>query len=277
MSKPSTDTTAGARAHARGQAGTIVTTMPTVPARAVPDPPQGVERSDLVWSETVAGGGYTSKVLARGTRLRLVDLDGDACAHVALFHATGPFERLNVADTVKVQWNAYPSTGSILLSDQGRALASIVGDTSQHHDTMAGPSTRSQNASRFGSGLASSSSPAGRELLLLAAAKHGLEPRDIPATLSFFQGVTVETHGALRFDGSGGAGATVDLLCELPLIVLIANAMHPLDPRSEYVSTPLAVWAWRSTPTVEGDSLWTASPEAERAFLNTADLLEAAQ
>jgi uncharacterized protein len=278
MTSPSasTNTTAGARTHARAQAGTAVQTMPTIPASASADPPEGVDRSALIWAETIAGGGYASKVLARGTRIRLTDLEGDACANVALFSATGPFERLSVADTVKVEWNAYLSAGSLLLSDQGRVLASIVEDSSTRHDTMAGPSTRTQNVARYGSGLAGSSSPAGRELLILAAAKHGLEPRDIPATVAFFQGVTVEPNGALRFDGSVGPGSAVDLLAELPIIVLIANAMHPLDPRSKYCSSPLAVTAWRSQPTAPDDEAWSATPEGTRAFLNTADFLDAA-
>ena len=58
--------------------------------------------------------------------VRLTDVDGDACAHVVLHNALLPSERLNLADTVKVQWQAYPTTGSALLSDRGRVLATIV-------------------------------------------------------------------------------------------------------------------------------------------------------
>ena len=39
--------------------------------------------------------------------LRLADLDGDACVHVIVHNAAPTGERLNVADTVKVQWQAY--------------------------------------------------------------------------------------------------------------------------------------------------------------------------
>ncbi|MDX6688172.1 MAG: uncharacterized protein QOF86_4300, partial [Baekduia sp.] len=80
-----TDTTHGARDHARAQAGTVVDIMATVPASAWPAPPAGVDAQDLTWAETVGGGGYTSKVLARGTTLQLTDVHGDACAHVLLF------------------------------------------------------------------------------------------------------------------------------------------------------------------------------------------------
>ena len=68
-----TATTYGARAHARAQEGTRADAMPVVPASAWPAPP--CEAGHLVWAETVAGGNYTHKVLARGTELRLTDLE----------------------------------------------------------------------------------------------------------------------------------------------------------------------------------------------------------
>ena len=62
----STATTHSAKEHARSQA----TLAPA------PTAPEGV--SELTWAESVPGGSYTTKVLARGTRLRLVDVDGAA-------------------------------------------------------------------------------------------------------------------------------------------------------------------------------------------------------
>ena len=109
-----TATTTGARDHARSQAGATAEAMPTIPATAAVDVPRGVDAATVIWDETVAGGGYTHKVIARGTELRITDVDGDACANVVVFHATEPWERLNVADTVKVQWQAYLGAGSLL-------------------------------------------------------------------------------------------------------------------------------------------------------------------
>ena len=111
-----------ARAHARAMEGTVVEAMPSLPPRA-DDLPADVPADDLLWEETIAGGGYASRIVARGTRLRLVDLSGDACASVLMFNAATTSERLNVADTIKIQWDAYPTTGSVLLSDMGRVMA----------------------------------------------------------------------------------------------------------------------------------------------------------
>ncbi|MEW2163210.1 urea amidolyase associated protein UAAP1 [Streptomyces sp. NPDC007084] len=266
-----TATTHGARDHARAQEGTGAEAMPVVPADAWPAPP--CEAGHLVWAETVAGGNYTHKVLARGTELRLTDLAGDACAHLLLYVADRPWERLNVADTVKVQWNAYLGEGRLLLSDQGRVLASVVSDSSGRHDALCGTSTLVRNTARYGDGTPQSASPAGRELFTLAAAKNGLAPRDLPPSLSFFQGVEVREDGSLDFTGSAGPGGSVTLRAEQDVTVLIANVPHPADPRPAYTCTPLEVLAWRAGPTSAGDPLWEATPEGRRAFLNTAEFL----
>ncbi|MBO9553446.1 urea amidolyase associated protein UAAP1 [Cellulomonas sp.] len=271
-----TATTAGAKAHARAQEAAHrgrVTTMPTVPASAWPDLPQGVARKDLVHAEVVAGGGYTHLVVARGTHVRLTDVAGDACAHVLAYRADRPWERLNVADTVKVQWQVYLTTGHLLLSDAGRVLASVVGDTSGRQDALYGTSTRARNEQRYGDGSPHGTSPAGRELFAVAAAKHGLSRRDLPPSISFFQGVRIDADGHPVFEGSAGAGRSLTIRAEAPLILLVANTAHPLDPRPEFTSTPLEVLAWKGRAADESDPLWTATPEGRRAFANTvADL-----
>lgn len=130
-----------ARDHARAMAGTVVEAMPVVPPVAG-DLPANVPAEDLLWEETIAAGGYATRRIARGSRLRLIDLAGDACASLLIFNAEMPSERLNVADTVKVQWNAYLGAGKLLLSDMGRVLMSILVDEAGTHDAFCGVRTR---------------------------------------------------------------------------------------------------------------------------------------
>jgi urea carboxylase-associated protein 2 len=264
-----TATPEGAREHARRQASTVVATMPTLPPAVATDRPEGIAPEQMVWAETVTGGGYTSLHLARGATLRLVDVDGDACAHLLAYNAAQTTERLNLADTVKVQWQAYPSAGSLLLSDLGRALATITADSSGRHDTMCGTTTRAGNTARYGDGAPQGPAPAGRELFTLAAAKVGLDRRDIAPSISFFQGVRVRHDGSTEFVGSAGPGRAVDIVAELPLLVLIANTTHPLDPRPVWSCGALRVLAWHGDPAPVAQR----TPEAERALLNTAAYL----
>lgn len=273
-----TATTLGARDHARAQDGTVVEHMPTVPPSSFRPVPDGLDPSRLVWAERIAPGGYAHRVVAPGTTVRLSDVESDACAHVVLFRADQPWERLCVADTVKVQWQAYTSVGQLLLSDQGRVLASVTADSSGHHDSICGTTTLRANCQRYGSGSPEGPSPAGRELFVVAAAKHGLSPRDLPPSVSFFKGVRVEplTGRLVWLDGCGHPSA-LEVKAELPLLVLIANTAHPLDSRPLWHTTALEVLAWTGCPSGPEDDLWKSTPERTRAFLNTAEDLGARQ
>ncbi|MEV6214682.1 DUF1989 domain-containing protein [Nocardia sp. NPDC051833] len=234
----STQSTDGARAHARAQAATATIARPETPA--------GVDPAAVVLAQRIPTGGYANVVLGRGTRVRLADPSGTACAHLFLLRAESPWERLNVADTVKVPWQAYLGAGHPLLSDQGRVLATVLADSSGHHDTLCGPSAE------------------GRHQLHLAGAKQGLEPRDIGPSVSLFRGVRVEADGALVPTGNAPTDATVDLLIHLPVTLLVANAAHPLDDRPTGDLDLLAWSAPAELATVPNDD-----PEYRRAVDNT--------
>ena len=236
-----TDTVLASRADARAQASADSDYRPYRPASTSPHIPVGVDPSTLTWAETVAPGGYAHKVVSRGTRVRLDDPTGSACAHVLLYNAWETTERLNVADTVKIPWQAYLGAGHPLLSGDGRILATIAEDTSGQHDAFCGTTSDEFASAKYGSAAPQGASPSGRALFTLAAAKHGLTPRDLPPSVSFFQGVRVGDDGSLDFRGSAGAGKSVVLIAELPLIILVANVPHPLDPSPDYLVGPLRI------------------------------------
>lgn len=263
-----TATPNAAREHARAQAGTRVEAMPTVPA-TTGEPPPGVAAADLVWDETIAAGGYAAKRLNRGARLRLVDLAGDACLSMLLFNAERPVERLNVADTLKVQWNAYLGAGKLLLSDMGKVLASILEDTAGTHDAFCGASNQASNMRTYGDGDNWGPHPNARDRFSLGAAKFGLGRRDIHPCINWFKGVKIEPNGATTFQGGPFApGRQVTLRAEMDLIVVLANCPHVRDPRDAYTVTPARAVAWRGPATPEDDPIRNATPEGLRAFQN---------
>jgi len=260
-----------ARDHARAMAGTRVEAMPILPPVA-DDLPADVAAEELLWEETIAAGGYATRRLSRGSRLRLIDLQGDACASLLIFNAEMPAERLNVADTVKIQWNAYLGAGKLLLSDMGRVLMSILEDGAETHDAFCGTSNAATNAAKYGEGRNSGAFPNGRDRLLLGAAKHGLQRRDVHPCVNLFKGTRIEADGAITpLVGPYDAGRTMILRAEMDVIVVLANCPHVLDPRDGWTVTPLRVSAWRGAVTPEDDPIRTATPEGLRAFLNVED------
>jgi urea carboxylase-associated protein 2 len=243
--------------------------MPYMPPQTSPYVPEGIDPETLVWAETVAPGGYTSLVVARGTVIRFDDPEGDACANVMAYNALEPWERYNQADTLKIPWQAYLGVGHPLLSGDGRVLATVTEDTSGHHDLFCGSTTDAWNIRKYGGSKPNGPFPSAQSLMVKAAAKHGLTIRDIPPSVSLFQGVHVEEDGSTTFTGNAGKGAHIDLLAELPLIVLIANVPHPLDPRVDYICSPLRIHAFKASPTTPSSERSSASPECERAYLNS--------
>jgi urea carboxylase-associated protein 2 len=270
MTKPLADPMA-ARDHARAMAGTKVDAMPVLPPVAE-DLPADLAAEDLLWEETIAAGGYTTRRLTRGSRLRLIDLEGDACASVLIFNAEMPTERLNIADTVKIQWNAYLGAGKFLLSDMGRVLMSILKDDAGTHDAFCGTSNAATNTGKYGEGHNSSAFPNGRDRLLLGSAKHGLERRDVHPCVNFFKGTRIEADGTITpLVGPFEAGRELVLRAEMDVIVVIANCPHILDPREKWTVTPLRISAWRGAVTSDDDDIRNATPEGLRAFQNVED------
>jgi urea carboxylase-associated protein 2 len=229
-------------------------------------PPDMVEHC-----ETIPGGWYWSRRLARGHSLRIENTSGRSSVSIVLWNADDPSERLNVADSVKVQWTARLAGGRLLLSDMGRVLASITDDTYGHHDALLGGSSQQSNEKKYGQiGLRNT-----RDNLLLAAAKLGLGPRDVPPCVTFF--APVRTDAAGRFvwaDEPCPAGAFVDLRAEMNLLVTLSNCPHPLDPADAFAPQAVAATVWKSPAPAPDDYCRTATEEAIRGFENTDPVFE---
>ncbi|HEY3142492.1 MAG TPA: DUF1989 domain-containing protein [Acidimicrobiales bacterium] len=259
MADSTTGDVHGARDHARAQAGSdvaaAVVTQPTIPATSATDLPAGVEPGDVVWDETLGASGYAARIVRRGTHLRIAELDLPTNVSLVLHHSARTIERLNVADTVKLQWNAYPGPASLLLSDMGRVLATVLDDSTGSLDLLCGASI-----------------PEGRGRLLLGLAKHGLTRRDLPPAANLFTPVRVDAGGGLRRIHRPPDPTHVTVRAELDLLVSLAVTPHPLDDPAVGGGL-IRVTAWQGAPAGADDPARRASPEAQRAFENTDDVL----
>src|SRR5258707_8834851 len=90
-------------------------------------------------------------------------------------------ERINCADTVKVQWSAAISKGRVILSDMGHVFLSLIEGTSGTHDLLVGGSTAASRQTAYGSPGRNT-----RDNFVAAAAKAGLGIHDIPPCVTFF-------------------------------------------------------------------------------------------
>lgn len=251
-------------------------------ALPLPSPRPAPSPRDLLRQETIPGGWYATLALQEGEVLRLQAGGLGASLSLAAWSARDRSERLNLPDTVKVQWTTELRKGRVLFSDMGRVMLSITEDSSGGHDVLTGGSGPTDlGPTDLGP---TDLGPAGpdpthagtphrrntRENMILAAAKLGLDRRDMPMLMTFFAPVRVDAAGRFFWNGSLLSGEDwVELRAEMPLLLALSNDRHPMDPATGAVAAAtLSLQAARPVP--QDDLCRSASAEAMRGFQNNA-------
>lgn len=189
-------------------------------ASARPDPGR------ILSTQRLPAGAYTFLRVERGCVIALCDIDGKASPSIMAWRADDRSERINIAETAKIQWSAGLRRGRVILSDMGHVMFSVIEDTSGAHDCLMGGTGHGENESAGGDDRGTA-----RGNFLISAAKLGLDKRDLAASISFFAPVAVEPDGHFSCAAQKKhAGDTVELLAGLDLMVAISNSPHPLMP-----------------------------------------------
>jgi len=226
----------------------------------------GIDPSLILLNEKLPGGAYWHGVIKRGNSLRITDLEGSQGVSLICYNADSPIERLNVADTAKIQFNAFLKQGMLLYSDMGRVLFSITEDTSGQHDLICGCSNAASNLAKYGEGDYNNS----RNNFLKALGKRGLTRKDLMPNLNLFSRVAVLPNGDLHYQtGNPHPGNFINLRAEMNVLVAISNCPHVLHPDTEYQPKPIQITIWNSLEPTADDLCRTANEEAVRAFINT--------
>ena len=226
----------------------------------------------VLHDEVVDARAPWAHVVEPGGSLRIVDLEGNQAVDCILYNADDPAERYSAPDTMVAQGNIFLVAGSQLLSNEGRPMMTVTATTCERHDTIGGACSRESNALRYG--FHTRHEHACVDNFLLAHSWRGMGKHDMTSNINWFMNVPLEPDGALTFVGDRShPGAVVELRAELPVIVALANTPHVLDPRPDYTVTPLRITAWTDRPTTRDDAAWAATPEGERAFLQTEEFV----
>jgi urea carboxylase-associated protein 2 len=237
--------------------------------KGLPEPtaPDGAPISPdaVIHREQVPSGWYATMRLRRGEALRIVDDSGRSSVSLIGWREEDTSERINCADTVKVQWSAAITKGRVILSDMGRVFLSLIEDTSGAHDLLVGGSTPASTLAAFGMKTRNT-----QENFLAAASKIGLDVRDIPPCVTFFAPVSLDHAGRFGWqEGRKRPGDFVDLRAEMNLVIVASNCPHPLDPARPAASGPVTLIKHLAVAATGDDLCRTASPEAARAFAFT--------
>lgn len=190
--------------------------------------------------ETIPARAPWSAVVPEGHVLEIIDVEGNQAGDCLLYNANDTDERYSVPDTIAWQRNIYVRTGTVLRSNLGNPLATVVANEIDRQDTIGGACGKESNTLRYGHHTMSEHGC--RENFLTEAGKHGMGARDIVSNLNWFMNVPVEKDGTLGIvNGISGPGKKVAIRAETDILVLISNCPQVNNPCNAFNPTPLRV------------------------------------
>ena len=194
--------------------------------------------------EVVPPGSPWSGLVRQGEMIRIVDLGGLQAVDTLFYSAADSSERYSVQDTLLRQGAAFIDKGTELISNEGRVMLTVIGDTCGAHDTSVGCCSCESNGVRFGP--EARYMHACRENFIMACTANGMGKRDIVPNLNFFMNVPITQAGELAIlDGVSKPGDAIELRAEMDVICLISNCPQMNNPCNDFDPTPIEVVIWR--------------------------------
>lgn len=187
---------------------------------------------------TVPARAPWSAIIPAGHLLSVVDLRGNQAVDFLAYRADQTAERYSAPDTVAAQGNLFLGTGSVLRSNEGRPLMTIVADDVGRHDTIGGACSKESNTLRYGHHTAHQHACV--ENFLREGARWGLGKRDLVSNVNWFMNVPVEPDGTLGIvDGLSAPGLALTLRAEVEVLVLVSNCPQVNNPCNGFDPTPV--------------------------------------
>jgi urea carboxylase-associated protein 1 len=204
---------------------TTSTALPALPGRVIHD-------------EIIPARADWDHQLRRGETLRIVDLEGNQAVDFLVYSLHDDSERYSAADTMAAQRNIFLVPGSVLLSNEGNPMMTVIGGNVDRHDTIGGACSCESNTLRYGHHT--KHQHACVENFLLASARYGRGKRDMVINVNWFMNVPVEADGSLGIvDGISAPGKYVDLRAEMDCVVIVSNCPQINNPCNGFNPTPV--------------------------------------
>jgi len=189
-----------------------------------------VVRARSPWSGIVPAGGT----------LQIVDLFGNQAVDCLFYVAADTTERYSAPDTLARQGGIFLTTGSVLYSNEGRALLTVITDDVGRHDTLGGACSKESNTLRYGHHT--QSQHACVENFLAEGARWGLGKRDLVSNINWYMNVPVEGDGTLGIvDGLSAPGLSIQLQAHIDVLTLISNCPQVNNPCNGFDPTDVRI------------------------------------
>ena len=196
--------------------------------------PKGYRRTQ---SLIVDPGGSWGGLLAAGSLVRFIDLEGRQAVDFLCYNARDTRDRYNAANTMKMAENVFVNAGTILYGEYATRLMKVTQSSCRNHDTIGGCCSVEMNLLRYGRRTHSC-----RANFIHELAKFGMGETDIVANVNFFMSVPVGRDGHMAIsEGPSKAGDFVEVEALTDVIVAISNCPQKYNPASGYNPTPIRI------------------------------------
>lgn len=199
--------------------------------------------SNTVQDHYIAAEAPFSTVIKKGQVVRIEDSYGQQAVDTLFYSAHDFSERYSSQDTMREQGAAYISTGTKVISNEGRVMLTVTADSCGRHDTSAGACSCESNTVRFGH--YTKYLHACRDNFVIEVSKHGMSKRDVVPNINFFMNVPIEPSGEMTIvDGISAPGDYVELTAEMDVLLVISNCPQINNPCNGFDPTPIRVMVW---------------------------------
>jgi len=207
--------------------------------------PSQLRPGDAAYSAIVGAGDYWIHEIKASQTFRIVDLKGNQAVDTIFYSARDTSERYSAQDTIGRQKNIYLTTGTVLRTNLGNPMLTIVADTCGRHDTLGGACAVESNQVRYAIEKRHMHACRNSFLLAISDPKWKIAKRDVTPNINFFMNVPVTPDGRLTFeDGISEAGKYVEMRAEMDSICVISNCPQLNNPCNAYNPTPVEVLIW---------------------------------
>ncbi|SIQ35017.1 hypothetical protein SAMN05880590_103248 [Rhizobium sp. RU35A] len=199
--------------------------------------------SNTVQDHYIAAEAPFSTFIKKGQVVRIEDTYGQQAVDTLFYNAHDFSERYSSQDTMREQGAAYISTGTKVISNEGRVMLTVTADSCGRHDTSAGACSCESNTVRFGH--YTKYLHACRDNFVIEVSKHGMSKRDVVPNINFFMNVPIEPSGEMSIvDGISAPGDYVELTAEMDVLLVISNCPQINNPCNGFDPTPIRVMVW---------------------------------
>ena len=193
---------------------------------------------DAVADVIVYAGDGKMLPLKKGQILRLIDVEGNQSGDVQIYNANNTAERYSAQNTITAQANTMIELGTVILSNDGNPMLTVVEDTCGEHDTLGSGCSAEGNVVRYTDKTRYMHSC--RDTFVRTLENFDMAKRDQVCNLNLFTKVILDDKGRLEFaDGISGPGKYIELRAEMDVLFLLSDCAQLNNPCNDYNPTPI--------------------------------------